>query len=139
MSSILGNGYLYFIVILLIALESVRILYSPSFLGASTMGITHGLKLSLIEPFFKGFCTHGFLVMHSLLVLFYVQPYLVNLLMELDHVVIDTSYGGNLSGILSDMMSSYFDRNFENSLSTIFSMFVMLHTLGINAKHIFIL
>ena len=48
--SILSNGNLYLIMILLISLESVHILHSPPFLGVSTTSTTHGLKLSLINP-----------------------------------------------------------------------------------------
>ena len=50
MSSIRGNGNLYLIVILLIALESIHFCHSPPFLGAKTVGIAQGLKLSLINP-----------------------------------------------------------------------------------------
>ena len=49
-SSILGNGNLYLMVILLISLESIHILQPLSFFGLSTVGTTHGLKLSRINP-----------------------------------------------------------------------------------------
>ena len=50
MSSILGNGNLYLIVILLISLESVHILHSPSFFGVSTAGTAHGIRLFWTNP-----------------------------------------------------------------------------------------
>jgi hypothetical protein len=37
-------------VILLMALESVHILHPPYFFGLNTVGIAHGLKLSLNKP-----------------------------------------------------------------------------------------
>ena len=56
-SSILGNGNLYLILILLMALESVHILQPPSFFGLSTVGTAQGLRVSLINPLSSNSCT----------------------------------------------------------------------------------
>ena len=51
-SSILGSGYRYFTVILLIALESMHNLHVfPPFLGERKAGVAQGLMLSLMNPF----------------------------------------------------------------------------------------
>ena len=51
-SSILGSGYQYFTVILLIALESMHNLHVfPPFLEESKAGVAQGLMLSCMTPF----------------------------------------------------------------------------------------
>ena len=49
-SSILGNGNLYLIVILLMALESLHILQVPSFFGIKNISTKHGLRIYMISP-----------------------------------------------------------------------------------------
>ena len=49
-SSLICNGNIYLIVILLMAIESVYILHSLPFFDASIVGTTHRLKISMISP-----------------------------------------------------------------------------------------
>ncbi|PRQ22220.1 hypothetical protein RchiOBHm_Chr6g0247871 [Rosa chinensis] len=51
MSSNLGIGKRYLIVILLMALLSTHILHVPSFFGVKSTGTAHGLMDSRINPF----------------------------------------------------------------------------------------
>ena len=56
-SSIMGKGNLCRIVILLMALESLHILHSPSFFQLNIVGTKHGIKISLISPLSNNFWT----------------------------------------------------------------------------------
>ena len=55
-----GNGNLYLILILLIALYSVFILHNPSLFGVINDGAMYRLMLSLIIPFDNNLCCTSF-------------------------------------------------------------------------------
>ena len=130
----MDNGNLYLTVILLMDVKSVDILHSPNFFGASTIGIAHRLKLSLINPLSNHSYTYPFIST------FYVSIILCNALFSRFDSWIKSIFcdillvGENLVGMLLTNMSWNSLNTYSNSIGTTYVSWFTLISFGMTAK-----